>query len=145
MRTSYSAFSIHRPPSIRLPSLSVLRTQGHSLSIIPQSVYEFWVVATRPIVNNGLGQSTVDCDRAVDGILATFPMIDDASGLFAEWRTLVSSHGCHGKIALDARIVAAMQTHGLTHLLTFNVGDFTRFPNIIILDPKVVATGSAIP
>lgn len=126
---------------VTIAALAVLRTQGHSLAIIPQSLYEFWVVATRPIVNNGLGQSAAECDRAVEGILATFPLKDDTSGIFTEWRKLVSAHDCHGKIAHDARIVAALRIHALTHLLTFNVGDFARFPGLTILDPKVIAAG----
>jgi hypothetical protein len=33
-----------------------------------------------------------------------------------------------------------MQRHGLTHILTFNVDDFTRYPSISVLDPqKIVA------
>ena len=32
-----------------------------------------------------------------------------------------------------------MRTHRLTHLLTFNVADFARFPGITILDPLAVA------
>jgi len=44
-----------------------------------------------------------------------------------------------GKQAHDARLAAAMLRHGLTHLLTFNIEDFKRYPSINILDPKVVA------
>ena len=126
-------------------AVAILQKQGFVLHCVPQSIYEFRVVATRPIVNNGLGLSIAETESEIASILSFFPLIDDASGLFAEWRTLVTSHRCHGKIAHDARIVAAMQTHGLTHLLTFNVGDFTRFPNITILDPKAIAAGFTVP
>ncbi|MEK7832647.1 MAG: hypothetical protein AAB401_16260 [Acidobacteriota bacterium] len=43
-----------------------------------------------------------------------------------------------GKPAHDARIVAAMKVHGIAHLLTFNVGDFKRFPNITVVSPDEV-------
>ena len=43
-----------------------------------------------------------------------------------------------GKSAHDARLVAAMEPHGLTHLLTFNLADFRRYSNIQLLDPAVV-------
>ncbi|MCG6133823.1 MAG: hypothetical protein MET45_04030 [Nostoc sp. LLA-1] len=32
----------------------------------------------------------------------------------------------------DARLVAVMCVHGLTHILTFNISDFTRYSNEII-------------
>jgi predicted nucleic acid-binding protein len=37
----------------------------------------------------------------------------------------------------DARLVAAMKTHGVTHILTFNVVDFQRYADeeIIAVDP----------
>lgn len=43
-----------------------------------------------------------------------------------------------GKTAHDARLVAAMHAHGLTHLLTFNEPDFRRYAGIIVLTPAGV-------
>jgi hypothetical protein len=124
---------------IAVAALSALRAQGESLRSIPQSLYEFWVVATRPVANNGLGLSAAECDQALTQIEALFPLLADPPTLFAEWRRLVVAHGCHGKVAHDARYVAALRGLGLTHLLTFNVADFARFPGITVLDPAAVA------
>jgi hypothetical protein len=44
-----------------------------------------------------------------------------------------------GKPAHDARLVAAMERHGLTHLLTFNLVDFQRYAGLELLDPHQVA------
>jgi hypothetical protein len=33
---------------------------------------------------------------------------------------LVEAYACHGRASYDARLVAAMRTHGITRLLTFN-------------------------
>jgi len=44
-----------------------------------------------------------------------------------------------GKAAHDARLVAAMNRHALSHLLTFNVSDFKRYPAIQILDADKMA------
>lgn len=41
---------------------------------------------------------------------------------------LVTVQGVKGKQVHDARLVAAMQTHSLGHLLTLNVKDFERYP-----------------
>jgi hypothetical protein len=44
-----------------------------------------------------------------------------------------------GKNAHDARLVAAMRVHGLTHLLTFNAQDFRRYPGINVVTPGDLA------
>ena len=124
---------------VALAAVSALRLQGHALHTVPQCLYEFWVVATRPVANNGLGLTTVAVAVELATYLASFPLLNDTPDLFAEWRTLVVAHDCKGKVAHDARIVAAMRTHRLRHLLTFNVADFARFPGITILDPLAVA------
>lgn len=43
----------------------------------------------------------------------------------------------NGLKAHDARLVAAMQTYGITRLLTFNANDFKGF-SINIIDPASV-------
>jgi len=43
--------------------------------------------------------------------------------------------------AHDTRLVAAMQRHGLTYLLTFNTGDFSRFTAIHGLSPEDILAG----
>jgi predicted nucleic acid-binding protein len=121
-------------------ALSAVRAQGDSLRTLPQSLYEFWVVATRPIVNNGLGLSVAECEQMLARIETIFPLLPDPPTLFAEWRILVVAHNCHGKVAHDARYVAALRALGLTHLLTFNGADFARFTGITVLDPVAAAT-----
>ena len=44
-------------------------------------------------------------------------------------------YACYGRVSYDARIVAAMNTYGITEILTFNAPDFCRFPGLAILDP----------
>jgi len=128
---------------VALAAVDTLRKQGFSLQSIPQSHYEFWVVATRPVANNGLGLSIPECVLELATVHNQFPLLNDSPNLCAEWRTLVEAHACHGKVAHDARYVAAMKTHGIAHILTFNVADFARFPGITVLDPHVVAASSA--
>ncbi len=120
-------------------AVAVLRRQGFELRVVPQSQYEFWVVATRPLANNGLGLTTREASSELAKLEGFFPLLNDTPDLFAEWRVLVVVHDCKGKVAHDARIVAAMNTHGLKHLLTFNVADFARFPGNVVLDPHAVA------
>jgi predicted nucleic acid-binding protein len=128
--------------TIAAAAVTMLRAQGDSLHVVPQSIYEFWVVATRPIANNGLGLSSTECLREVTTLKLSFPFLDDLPKLFSQWESIVAVFACHGKVAHDARYVAALKTHGLTHLLTFNVQDFARYPGITVVDPNsVAATG----
>lgn len=123
-----------------LVALTALQSAGHVFRLLPQNLYEFWVVATRPLAQNGLGLTAAECDQLLTAYEATFPLLLDPPALTAEWRALVTTYGCHGKPAHDARLVAAMNTHGLTHLVTFNTADFQRYPHLTLHDPRAVAT-----
>jgi len=117
-----------------------LRESGQELCVVPQVHYEFWVVATRPTAQNGLGMSAVDAGQALAEFSPPwFRLLRDERAVYDCWRELVTKHGIQGKQAHDARLVAAMQRHGITHLLTFNTSDFARYPGITCIDPKTVA------
>jgi len=62
--------------------------------------------------------------------------------IFSAWKSLVSALGVIGKQVHDARLMAVCHTHGMTHLLTFNVGHFVRMagfgPGVVIVDPANV-------
>ena len=66
-------------------------------------------------------------------------LIPDTDRIYPEWEALVTAYAVSGKPAHDARLVAAMQVHGLDAILTFNTADFTRFASITVLDPMVVS------
>jgi hypothetical protein len=103
-------------------------------------LYEFWVVATRPLALNGLGFTVNQAAPELARLKRLFPLLLDSPAIYAEWERLVTVHQVAGKNAHDARIVAAMIIHGVTHLLTFNTNDFTRYPGITALDPAIVAS-----
>ncbi len=121
-----------------------LRRGGDIPCVIPQVLYEFWVVATRPVAQNGLGMTATQADGELARIESIFPLLGDTSNLYAEWRRLVTSHSITGKNSHDTRIVAAMSLHGIDRILTFNSADFARYPGIIVLDP-VAIVAAAIP
>ena len=119
-------------------ALEALRDQGDEIRTVPQNLYEYWVVATRSLAANGLGLSTQDVVPHLANIKRFFPLLRDERTILEHWERLVSSHDVGGRKAHDARLVAAMQRHGLTHILTFNKDDFTRFPDITVLTPEEV-------
>ena len=109
------------------------------LIIVPQSLYEFWAVATRkpgppPAGQNGLGMACERASQWLNFFQRRFKLLADREELLACWHALVKTFGIKGLKTYDARIVAAMQTHGISRLPTFNVNDFKAFA-ITIIDP----------
>jgi predicted nucleic acid-binding protein len=132
-----SAEPTHAMHAMAEAAVLALEARGDVVCVVPQVIYEYWAVATRPVTVNGLGRTPVETDAEVDDILTAFLLLADPPGVFDNWRALVRTHAVSGKKSHDARLVAAMQVHGLTHLLTFNVADFIRFP-VVALDPFAV-------
>lgn len=131
-----SAQPEHPQHGIARDALLQLKTNGHELMIVPQVIYEFWVVATRPVEVNGLGFSAEQAEAKTAANLALYSLYRDDEFLFDVWRSLVNLHGVIGKLAHDARLVAAMVRHGITHLVTFNDQDFSRFNEIAVIAPS---------
>jgi len=120
-------------------AINSLHASGEVLCVVPQNVYEFWATATRPTASNGLGLSIHECQVQVARVKRLFRFLPDLPTLLTEWEVLVGAHSCHGRVSYDARLVAAMRTHGITQLLTFNGPDFARFSGLTILDPATLA------
>jgi len=115
-----------------------LLQRGEVIHVLPQNLYEVWVVATRPVANNGLGLSVQDASREINGIESHFNFLPDTPAIYPAWKNLVTQHSVSGRPAHDARIVAAMQVYGISHILTFNKDDFKRFPSITVMTPAEV-------
>lgn len=109
---------------------------GHRLVIVPQVLYEFWVVATRPASRNGLDWTAEETHLKVIQFLDFFTLLRDERAIFDPWFDRVTAYEVKGKSAHDARLVAAMTRHGIRHILTFNVRDFSRYPDIVVMDPN---------
>jgi predicted nucleic acid-binding protein len=66
-------------------------------------------------------------------------LLPDSTAMYAKWKRLVVAHNVPGSKVHDARLVAAMNAHGVHRILTFDAGDFTRY-EVEILDPTAVAS-----
>jgi predicted nucleic acid-binding protein len=55
-----------------------------------------------------------------------------------EWRRLVVQYSASGLQVHDARLAAAMLTHGISHILTLNESGFSRFTGIFAVHPASV-------
>jgi len=129
----------HRP--VALAALSKCRSAGHRLMIVPQNIYEFWVVVTRPIEQNGLGMTASVAYERTSELLDLFTLLRDERTIFEHWHELVRTYEVNGKSAHDARLVASMKRHKLGHVLTFNATDFARYTEVTALTPGGVAEG----
>ncbi len=103
--------------------------------LVPQVIYEFWVAATRPIDVNGLDIAVPQAELMMKELLRDFVLLRDERGIFGNWQSLVVDYAIQGKRAHDARLVAAMQKHGISNVLALNVADFARFPGINVFTP----------
>jgi len=113
-----------------------LTEQSHTLVVCAQVLIEFWAVATRPRNVNGMGLAIEDVLRELDELRRVFPCLPEPPDIAARWRQVVVDHGVMGRQAHDARIVALMQAHGIAHIVTLNVDDFTRYQGITPFSPQ---------
>lgn len=128
----------HPLQSHAVRSINFLLRHPEPVSVIPQNLIEFWAVATRPEIKNGLGLSVDETAWQITSFQSLFTLLPDTDGIFKEWERLVAQHQVLGKQVSDARLVAAMSVHSLTHLLTFNIGDFKRFSVITAISPQAI-------
>jgi predicted nucleic acid-binding protein len=101
-------------------------------------------VATRkagasPIGQNGLGMTAKQSSQWMQFFRRRFTLLPDRDDLVTLWHELVYSLGILGVKSHDARLVAAMQSHGIKKLLTFNLNHFRAFP-VTLLDPALLKT-----
>ncbi len=78
-----------------------IRQRGDQPAIVPQVLYEYWVVATRPTAQNGLGLSPLDARLAVDEFLRSLVLLRDERGIFANWLEDATNFAISGKLAHD--------------------------------------------
>jgi len=141
IRLSDPAHSDHSVISNAVSTLQPTNT----LVIVPQVLYEFWVVATKPTNSPrpGLGLSHDEARALVTRFTEFFRLLRDERRVFENWIQLVYDYKVSGRAGHDARLVAAMQRHDIDRILTFNPSDFVRYPEISVATPSQILTQSA--
>jgi predicted nucleic acid-binding protein len=125
-------------PAIR-QAVRTLKTRGEQIITTPQNMAEFWNVCTRPMtLRGGLGLSVEATEMRLRLLERHFPVLPDNPAVYEKWKALVMTHKVVGVNVHDARLVAAMMVHGVTHILTANVRDFARYPAITVLAPEQI-------
>jgi predicted nucleic acid-binding protein len=123
-------------------AILALRRKGNRLCLAPQNLIEFWAVATRPVDANGLGMSTEWAAAQLAKMKHFFAILPDSAEALPEWERLVIHHQVSGKKTHDARLVAAMNVQGVSHILTFNSADFSRYSGITVIEPQNLTSTS---
>jgi predicted nucleic acid-binding protein len=120
-------------------AVRALLARGDELCCAPQNIVELWNVSTRPATaRGGFGLTTAETDRRVRLIERVFTVLEETPAVYPEWRRLVVRNSVSGVQVHDARIVAVMKVHGITHALTLNVTDFSRYAGITGVAPDQV-------
>jgi hypothetical protein len=58
-------------------SIERLKRENHELRIVPQVLYEYWAIATRPVVDRGLGFSIDQAGDRMNEFKSLFPPLRD--------------------------------------------------------------------
>jgi len=101
-----------------------------------QNVAEFWNACTRPADRNGYGLSPQETDRKANFFEKRLRLLPDSVAVHQAWREILRKYNVSGVQVHDARLVAAMLVHRISHILTFNHRDFTRYSEIQVVDPR---------
>lgn len=108
-------------------SVAKVLAAGEPAYFTLQNMSEFWNVATRPTVNNGLGFSVALALGELEKIERFLTVLADTAAVYGEWKRLVVHHGILGSKVHDAKLVATMNVHGIPKILTFNTEDLARY------------------
>ncbi len=126
--------------SVVVRAVDTLSDKGVTLCYTIQNLAEFWNVTTRPGNRNGYGLSLEEADARAHSIETRFRLLPDDANVYLAWRHLLVEQAVRGVQVHDARLVAAMQTHGVARILTFNTKDFARYSQIEAIHPAQVPT-----
>jgi predicted nucleic acid-binding protein len=85
--------------------------------VAAQVLFEFWSVATRPVVANGLGWSVARARAEVDAIRGRFRVLEEPPAVVDLWLDMVVSHDLKGKRIHDAHLLATMKANGVSRFL----------------------------
>jgi predicted nucleic acid-binding protein len=132
-RSAQPHHPMHQPA---VDAVALLRQGGEALYLAPQNLYEFWVVATRPPGENGLGWAINQAQSELSQLETMFAVVGESPVTLPEWERLVVQYQVMGKNAHDAQLVAAMIIHGINRILTFTVSDFQRYREITAISPE---------
>ena len=115
-----------------------LNAEQRDLVIVPQVLYEFWAVTTRSTAAHGLGKTPEYAEQFVRAYCRLFRLLRDERTICERWLQLVTQQQISGVRSYDVRLVATMERHQVSPILTFNGSDFQKFAGVTVIDPQAV-------
>lgn len=119
--------------------IETLLQRGDLLFYTSQNLAEFWNACTRPVERNGFGLTSEETDARATLIEGALQILPDLPEVHLVWRRLIVRYRVSGVQVHDARLVASMIVHGVRRILTFNDRDFSRYPEIEALHPRMLS------
>src|SRR5260221_28230 len=119
-------------------ALARLAGQGSSLHYTHQNIAELWNALTRPVARKGVGVTPAEAGRGGQAIESGMSLLADSEAVYREWRRIVGLYRVSGVQVHDARLAAAMYVHGVEHILTMNIADFSRFKGLAAVHPESI-------
>jgi predicted nucleic acid-binding protein len=108
--------------------VETLVARQEELFTATQNIGEFWNVATRPTLNNGLGLPSSEVHRLIESsIEPVCGIMLDVTATYSELKRLLGKYNVVGKQVHDARLVALMLTRQVNTILSLNARDFRRY------------------
>src|SRR5438105_3082658 len=89
LRMAELQHAMHEPA---LQAAEVLAGGGETLCLVSQNLYEFWIVSTRPVAQNGLGLSAVQAVAELTEVKKQFKIHDDSPAIRSVWEQLVAKY-----------------------------------------------------
>lgn len=136
LRSVHTTHPMHQDA---VTALNTLWDQDHHICLSPQNFIEFWNVCTRPLDKNGLGMSATQTEAELTQLESVFSLLPDTPDIYPTWRHLVTTYNVMGINIYDARLVAVMLVYKITHIVTFNIKDFTRYAEISAVHPTAMS------
>lgn len=135
LRSAQPSHSMH---ARAVRALEVLIQREEQLVIALQNVAEFWNVATRPVVSNGLGFTIEEARDELAKLERFFQILSESTASYEAWKALLIAHRVMGVQVHDTRLVSVMKANGVVRIVTFNVADFARFSEVEAVHPDDV-------
>lgn len=111
--------------------LDRLFNEGYELCITSQIIREYLVILTR----GNIFEQKFTLDETLselNALLSVFTLLEETKETFSYLYNLIQRYQIQGKAIHDVNIVAVMITYNIKRLVTYNIGDFKRFNEIIL-------------
>jgi predicted nucleic acid-binding protein len=125
-----------QPPAVRAGD--ILKSRRDVLCVVPQVPYESWRLLRARLGKMAWASLRSKPMRNCSGSNGFLQSLPETPTVLTLWEELVRTHDVKGKRTHDAHTVAAMKAHNISHILTYNAGDFSRYTGISVITPDEV-------